>query len=525
MRGQNTNRGGRGHTHCWLLGLSLLACERQPPPGDEPQSFPVEVTVTAAPAGERSTLQSAESAQRSPERIEPGSELDNLPFEPGGEKLASIAWRTWIYTDTGPKRTRYGYLRAGAVVDRRGPAIVNEGCEGGWYRINPRGFVCVGKGATLDLDTPLLQSVSVRPQRGAGFPYPYALADDPSPFLYFRLPSAPEMLQAEGDRYRTRADTWRARAESNGLLSRLAASSEVPPFLAQGAELHKPYGVEKRLHQSAHSGQSGSDSGFALLQSFEWQQRVWGVTTELDLIALDRTKVVQPSQFHGIELQGVEALPVAIVKFPWIQRYQRRDDGQFVPDGSLEKRTVLALTGQRVRAGGTFHETRDGFWIEQSAVRLVPERDSFPSVATGDRKWLDVSISTQTLVAYQGERPRYVTLVSTGAGGMGDPEETIATVRGTFMIYAKHVSETMDGEDDKSDSFNLRDVPFVQYFYKGYALHGTYWHDDFGRPRSHGCVNLSPIDAAWLFEWTDPSVPQSWHSVLNKERGTAVYVH
>jgi lipoprotein-anchoring transpeptidase ErfK/SrfK len=128
------------------------------------------------------------------------------------------------------------------------------------------------------------------------------------------------------------------------------------------------------------------------------------------------------------------------------------------------------------------------------------------------------------LVAYVGQKPVYVTLVSTGRGGMGDPEKAQATVRGTFMVYAKHVSATMDGEEDKSDSYALLDVPFVQYFHKGYALHGTYWHDEFGRVRSHGCVNLAPIDAAWLFEWTDPQVPNDWHAVINKERGTVVLV-
>jgi lipoprotein-anchoring transpeptidase ErfK/SrfK len=147
-------------------------------------------------------------------------------------------------------------------------------------------------------------------------------------------------------------------------------------------------------------------------------------------------------------------------------------------------------------------------------------------VATGDRKWVDVSIKEQTLVAYVGRRAVYATMVSTGRGGLGDPETQQATVRGSFMIYQKDVSSTMDGEDDvAADSRALRDVPFVQYFHKGFALHGTYWHDDFGKVRSHGCVNLSPIDAAWMFEWTDPSVPSDWHGVINKDRGTVVYVH
>jgi lipoprotein-anchoring transpeptidase ErfK/SrfK len=157
---------------------------------------------------------------------------------------------------------------------------------------------------------------------------------------------------------------------------------------------------------------------------------------------------------------------------------------------------------------------------------MLEARTSYPSVATGTRKWIDVSIRRQTLVAYSGRKAEYVTLVSTGRGGLGDPEEVPATVQGTFMIHSKHVTATMDGEEDEevSDSFELRDVPFVQYFHRGFALHAAYWHDDFGRVRSHGCVNLSPRDAAWLFEWTDPHVPSSWHAALNKDRGTVVIV-
>jgi lipoprotein-anchoring transpeptidase ErfK/SrfK len=119
----------------------------------------------------------------------------------------------------------------------------------------------------------------------------------------------------------------------------------------------------------------------------------------------------------------------------------------------------------------------------------------------------------------------YVTLVSSGRGGLADPEKVEeATARGTFMIFQKDVSSTMDGDEDRADSYSLRDVPFVQYFHKGYALHGTYWHDEYGKVRSHGCVNVAPIDAAWLFEWTDPVVPPDWHGVINKERGTVVLV-
>jgi lipoprotein-anchoring transpeptidase ErfK/SrfK len=92
-----------------------------------------------------------------------------------------------------------------------------------------------------------------------------------------------------------------------------------------------------------------------------------------------------------------------------------------------------------------------------------------------------------------------------------------------FRIYEKHITHTMAGRE-AADPFDLRDVPFVQYFTGGYALHAAYWHDDFGKEHSHGCVNLAPKDAAWLFAWTDPRIPESWHGVMTGS-GTIVFVH
>jgi lipoprotein-anchoring transpeptidase ErfK/SrfK len=66
--------------------------------------------------------------------------------------------------------------------------------------------------------------------------------------------------------------------------------------------------------------------------------------------------------------------------------------------------------------------------------------------------------------------------------------------------------------DEAGDEFELRDVPFVQYFTDRFALHGAHWHDDFGTQRSYGCINLAPIDAAWLFNWTSPEVPGPSHA-------------
>ena len=509
-----------------LIGAAGSGCARhEPPPGARPEasSDPIQVSVnwTGATDAAVPSRRDASLAQ-----VTVGSIDDNLPFSPTAKKLASIAWRTWIYTDTGPKRTRYGYLRAGAVVNARATGTVkNDGCIGTWYRVNPRGFVCLGKGATLDLEQPVVVATSVRPVRGQALPYLYVMSNEIAPLLYFRLPTEAEMHKVEGDGIGRHVFNWRQRAKLRGTLELLGEPGEPPTFLSGITKIEKPYGVKQRLHFSVHAGRASNDSGFALQRVFEHEDRTFGLSTELDILALDRTRIVKPSEFKGVAFEEGEDLPVAFVDQHFAQRYKMNDVGQLQAERSYRRREGVKLTGRTHGGEGGFWETKDSGWVAAAGSRLLKKRKSWPSFAKAKRKWIDISIKRQSLVAYEGKQPVYATLVSTGRGGLGDPDEVLATVRGTFMIHSKHVSATMDGDDDKSDSFNLRDVPFVQYFHKGYALHGTYWHDEFGKLRSHGCVNLSPVDAAWLFEWTDPIVPKEWHGTINKERGTVVYIH
>ncbi len=110
-------------------------------------------------------------------------------------------------------------------------------------------------------------------------------------------------------------------------------------------------------------------------------------------------------------------------------------------------------------------------------------------------KWIDVNVSSQSLVAYEGGLPVFETLVSTG-------KSQYPTVTGQFRIWLRFRSQDMNGYRLGYDYY-LRNVPYVQYFYQDYALHGTFWHNNFGTPMSHGCVNLPTPAAEWLFEWAD----------------------
>jgi lipoprotein-anchoring transpeptidase ErfK/SrfK len=108
---------------------------------------------------------------------------------------------------------------------------------------------------------------------------------------------------------------------------------------------------------------------------------------------------------------------------------------------------------------------------------------------------IDINLTQQRLRAYQGQTVVIDALVSTGT--IEHP-----TVEGKFRIYLKYLSAPMSGgSKEGGDYYNLPDVPDIMYFFDGYGIHGTYWHHNFGRPMSHGCVNMRTDQAAWLFNW------------------------
>lgn len=442
---------------------------------------------------------------------------DGAP-DPAGPFLASIARETWIYAEPRFKSRRIGYLRAGAVVRRDAePVATGKRCKAGWYRVEPRGFVCAERTATLDVHHPVVEASRVRP-RVEGLPYGYAMSRTPTPPLYARLPSDDEQRQAEGDL----AGHLRkiGRLASNADFVPLPEPEAMPPALLYGQALpglaDQPERGDRWL-----LGHARIRSGFAILSQFDHDGRRFGVTADLFAIPLDRTRWVKPSTFRGVKLDGETGLPIAFVTRRRATRFTVDESGRRRAGEPLAHREAVPLTG---RAEGHFLEAKDGTWVRAEDVVKIDRFTQRPSWAMGERRWIDVSILKQALVAYEGERPVYATLVSTGRDGIGDPEETHSTIQGTFLVHTKHVTVTMDG-DDAGDEFDLRDVPWVQYFTAGYALHAAYWHDDFGTPRSHGCVNLAPLDASFLFAWTDPVVPEGWHAALSLTKGTLIHTH
>ena len=111
-------------------------------------------------------------------------------------------------------------------------------------------------------------------------------------------------------------------------------------------------------------------------------------------------------------------------------------------------------------------------------------------VSGGGARWIDVDLSSQTVLARVGDQIVRRMLVSTGLARTPTPV-------GRYRVYSKYRSVNMSGP-----GYYLPNVPHTMFFYGSYALHGTYWHSNFGHPMSHGCINLTKADASWLYQWT-----------------------
>ncbi len=162
--------------------------------------------------------------------------------------------------------------------------------------------------------------------------------------------------------------------------------------------------------------------------------------------------------------------------------------------------------------GQVWYQVRDDKWdklyyarAEHIRIMTAAELSPISADVPDKNKKIQVRLNDQLMIAYEFNQPVYVSKVSTGGIlRIG----TYTTPKGSFITYYKRPSRHMAAGDIAASGFDLPGVPWVQYITKGgISFHGTYWHNDFGRPRSHGCINLSMESAKWLYRWASPQVP------------------
>ncbi len=459
-------------------------------------------------------------------------------------RIYSKSFKTWVFSEPRPDAQRLGYLRLGSSVAIRTEVAGKVGCSRGWYALADRGFMCLDDTATLDAKDPIVLAMNgAAPNLSRKLPFIYGTVRRPGP-VYRRIPTVSEAAREEPD-FATRYLRWLTAPGENGAaygqqvwLAEGAPAPDpaeawqnkqsdlLPEFLRNGKALPKIPGEPVTTAAGLVSDAMAPRLGYSILRTFLVDGRRYGLTSRFEVVPTDRLRPIQGSDFHGFRVPQDIDFPFAIVRQPGAMLYEYESDTKKLrAKEHATYRSALKLTGKQAFFRGRLHfETDGGAWVsDRDASRLDPVK-KMPAWGTNGEKWIDINVTKQTLALYEGTKAVYATLVSTGEAGLSDPDKSTATKRGIYRIHTKHISATMDS-DVVGEEFELRDVPYVQYFESNYALHGAYWHDRFGIPKSHGCINLAPEDARRIFSWTEPRVPDGWHGALLPLRGTVLFVH
>ncbi len=244
----------------------------------------------------------------------------------------------------------------------------------------------------------------------------------------------------------------------------------------------------------------------------------WYCINPNEYVETRHLKKFYASDFHGIDLRQHPLDG----RYGWIvfDAYTSKKPGkeEFF-DGKLLKKHTLVHILETIRINGwDWHKLGPDEWVEQRRVALI-KKTPRPADIPANAKWIDINLYEQTIAAYEGDEMVYVSLISSGL-----PE--YETQQGLFRIWAKVKFAKMSGGEKGVNFYYLEDVPYHMYFFNGYAIHGAYWHDNFGIKQSHGCVNISCMDAKWFFDWTLPKAPDDkWVVDKKSKKATYVWVH
>ncbi len=483
------------------------------PAADEAEPLAGQPVEEPAASDARAEVQEADRAAAASPALAQGSKAKVEPAEPEPARVWSAEGLVKIYEKPDRSSRIIGAIRAGQSVALRSatPSVHLKlyQCTDGWYPVEPRGHICVGGlgHGTLDGDEPrVIAAAAVLPDTAS--PYPFRFGDSVGAPQYLRIPTAEEQRQSEP-----------------GLDAYLAQLP--PPDEALGGAIDTtPAGVGPpevwlRYEQQAKPPLLGDKPAFATMKvswarEFDAAGRTWLVTPDLTLIPKDKVRTKPGPELQGIDLRANPdmALPLA---FAWLEDapiFEKGPDGEIAATGAVVPRhAFVPATGRGIAGkGGPYWVMRDGSLIRFPDVTIIKRARGRPPRVGPNDKWVQVRVTWGFLVAYEGDTPVYAAAMSPGADGINPRAH--ATRRGRHHIGWKMISADMHGTD-KGAPWLVDEVPWVQYYDDSYALHGAWWHDEFGRPKSHGCVNLPPADARWLFHWMDPAMPEGWYAVTS----------
>lgn len=433
---------------------------------------------------------------------------------------------------------RIGWIRVGEKFEI-GPHLPgDEKCPGGFHALTrARGYVCAGKGIVVGRYPGTLRHGTQPAKRDALIPYDYGYVRADGTPLYRRAPTWEQVQEIEYPEEEPDAGAAPEGEPAPGASD--AEPSE--PGLSPPTDDHPPATESATSPRPAEPAQEEEEEeeeqepdthgglivrrlskGFILSvdrQLGEWPNLLYR-TIRGQWVNARKIHKMRATTFHGLPIPEGQSLPVAFAGGRPRARLERNARGRIVPHGQVDKNFSFAIARELDERGVHYFEAADGALFRAAGLTVI--RATPPPEGLGpDEKWIDVDTAHQTLVAYEGTRAVFATLISSGSETRG-----FATPPGTFRIKSKHVTFTMDGDLEGDGAYSIEDVPYVMYYDLSYALHAAFWHSFFGRQRSHGCVNLSAADARWLFDWVDPQLPDGWYGVWSTDDhpGTRVVI-
>jgi hypothetical protein len=437
-------------------------------------------------------------------------------------RMGSIDAYSNIYAKPERHGLPLGYIRMGTSVPLLSQSPVpGRGCPRGWYAVAPRGFACLDETTTLDLSDSYFRGLAtVAPKQGI-WPYRYAFSNGAP--MYSRVPTAEEQERLE-KKFGPRRSFVQLAEWSKGheeLLSNepIQATDPVPEIFA-GGKRRVPGGKRNTDVVLWRTIPNGSMLSYA--KAFEVDGRVWLLTPDLMLVPADRVRAIRRSTFHGTSLKSGVELPLAWNR-AWSPKptYRRDESGAAVATGTtIAPKTFVAVRDNPVTIGKrTYFEVTasPGTFVVLGDVTVSRARGELPRGVQPGSKWIEAKILPGTLTAYEGMTPVYATLFSPGKGGAPvpgyDPYIYSMTRTGVFPIEWKDRVATMSPDKGAPTMLWFSDVPHIQYLRAPLAMHVSFWHEDFGNLKSAECVNVSPLDGDWLFDWTDPKPPEGWAGI------------
>jgi len=397
----------------------------------------------------------------------PWIDADDVPLPSWATSVAAKKGDMIVFDAPSRAASRRGVTQLGARVPLFG-AKRGSGCGGRWLLVGPLSWVC-SDAAELSGDEPFALGY---PSGSDGLPMQYFFVGRDGATAYSRIESA-----GEG---------------------------------APDRELEEGWAVAVVEQRAAHGER-------------------WAKTSHNQWIAMRELFPARPSAFHGETVRG------GALDFAWVLPDKANVYGAPLGGRATGARVRFEVVGWReekqtpagtvVRISADDAKAPEWMLAKDLAHHVAAPPPSEIGGAQATERWIDVHLASQTLVAYEGTTAVFATLVSTGRG---PAKSESATPPGVHRIWVKLAASTMDNaeRDDVGKHYSMEDVPWVQFFDKAVALHGVYWHSRFGQVKSHGCVNLSPLDARWLFGFTGPHLPQGWAAAYptRVEKGTTVRV-